>query len=160
MRRLALLVVIAAIVAAAVRALRGPPVPAFSRHPSVDRGPRPAAEPATAATSAPPTRVVEATLAPVADVAATEVPAPRPDPTVVASAPVSSAEPDATGTSPPQRWTDPVDGSCPDGYLVKAKLSSGIFHIPGGMAYQRTNPDRCYRSPADAEADGLRAAKR
>lgn len=108
------------------------------------------------------TNVVEATLLPVADVAPTEVPAPHPDPTVVASAPSPTVEPDAEfdAAPQPQRWTDPVDGTCPDGYLVKAKLASGIFHIPGGVAYLRTNPDRCYRSPADAEADGLRAARR
>jgi hypothetical protein len=42
---------------------------------------------------------------------------------------------------------------------VKAKLSSGIFHVPGGANYTRTQPDRCYRSPAAAEAEGLRQSK-
>lgn len=46
------------------------------------------------------------------------------------------------------------------GYPIKAKLSSGIFHQPGGLAYDRTKPDRCYPSTEAAEADGLRAAKR
>lgn len=57
-------------------------------------------------------------------------------------------------------WVEPVDASCPTEHPVKANLRSGIFHRPGGLAYERTRPDRCYRSPAAAEADGLRAAKR
>ena len=43
---------------------------------------------------------------------------------------------------------------------VKAKLSSGIFHLPGGANYSRTHADRCYPSAAAAEADGRRASKR
>ena len=57
-------------------------------------------------------------------------------------------------------WTTPVDGECPDGFPIKAKLSSGIFHLPGMSAYGRTHPDRCYASADDALLDGLRAAKR
>lgn len=57
-------------------------------------------------------------------------------------------------------WTTPVDGECPEGFPIKAKLSSGIFHLPGMSAYARTHPDRCYASADDALVDGLRAAKR
>lgn len=57
-------------------------------------------------------------------------------------------------------WVDPVEGECPSGHPVKAKLRSGIFHVPGGLSYKRTVPDRCYRDAIGAEADGLRAAKR
>ncbi len=57
-------------------------------------------------------------------------------------------------------WREPVDGVCPASHPVKAKLSSGIYHRPGGQSYERTRPDRCYRDDAAAEADGLRAAKR
>jgi hypothetical protein len=53
-----------------------------------------------------------------------------------------------------------ADGSCPKTHPVKAKLASGIYHVPGGGNYERTNPDRCYASAEAAEADGLRAAKR
>jgi hypothetical protein len=42
---------------------------------------------------------------------------------------------------------------------VKAKLASGIFHVPGGANYARTVADRCYLSPEAAEADGLRPSK-
>ena len=58
-------------------------------------------------------------------------------------------------------FTDPdADGSCPASHPVKAKLASGIYHVPGGGNYERTKPDRCYVDAAAAEADGLRAAKR
>lgn len=57
-------------------------------------------------------------------------------------------------------WVAPVDGGCPDGYPVKAKAASGIFHVPGGLSYARTHPDRCYTTPEAATADGFRPAKR
>jgi len=65
-----------------------------------------------------------------------------------------------TPPTPPARWRDPVDGACPPGYEIKAKLSSGIFHEPGMVNYARTTPDRCYASADAAVADGLRPAKR
>jgi hypothetical protein len=57
-------------------------------------------------------------------------------------------------------WIEPVDGACPDSHPVKGKLASGIYHVPGGLNYARTRPDRCYLDPTAAEADGLRPAKR
>lgn len=57
-------------------------------------------------------------------------------------------------------WAAPVEGACPDGYPVKAKEASGIFHVPGGLSYERTRPDRCYATPQAATADGFRPAKR
>ncbi|MEQ1788404.1 MAG: hypothetical protein ABL966_15235 [Acidimicrobiales bacterium] len=62
--------------------------------------------------------------------------------------------------APAPAWVEPAGGACPAGYPVKAKLASKIFHVPGGLSYDRTNPDRCYVDAAAAEADGLRAAKR
>lgn len=70
-------------------------------------------------------------------------------------APSDEAAPDANGA-----WVAPVDGTCPPTHPIKAKLSSRIFHAPGGLAYDRTTPDRCYRDAASAEADGFRPAKR
>ena len=61
---------------------------------------------------------------------------------------------------PSTRWTDPVEKACPPGFPVKVKLASGIYHLPGMLAYERTAPDRCYVSAEEAEADGFRAAKR
>ena len=78
----------------------------------------------------------------------------------VAKAAAPAAKPAATKTAPANAWSDPVDGSCPTGYPVKVKLASGIFHVPGGLAYDRTTPDRCYVDAAAAEKDGFRQAKR
>jgi hypothetical protein len=58
-------------------------------------------------------------------------------------------------------WIEAADsGACPAHHPVKAKLTSGIFHVPGGANYARTQADRCYLSAEAAEADGLRGAKR
>ena len=78
-------------------------------------------------------------------------PIPRP------SAPAAASAPAPAIVVP---YTDPgADGSCPLSHPVKAKLASGIYHVPGGSNYDRTKPDRCYVDRAAAEADGLRAAK-
>ena len=152
--RLVRLVVLAGAAAVAVAVLRGrrrhdDPLPAA---PGGTSGPWPplrnespaAPQPGDATptdphpTPAEGTRVVpEPDGVPVAD-AGTKVPAARSEPWV---------EPDG-------------DGSCPDGFPIKAKMSSKIFHAPGQLNYDRTTPDRCYRDSAAAEADGLRAAKR
>ena len=57
-------------------------------------------------------------------------------------------------------WVEPDAATCPATHPVKAKLASGIYHEPGGANYDRTIPDRCYRDPDAAAADGLRPAKR
>jgi len=88
-------------------------------------------------------------------------PIPRPAPapaTVAASAPAPrpTVVPDFL-----ERSTEPDDGGgCPDSHPVKGKLTSGIYHEPGGFNYARTRADRCYLDAAAAESDGLRAAKR
>ncbi len=61
---------------------------------------------------------------------------------------------------PAVAWLEPDDHACPPSHPVKAKLASGVFHLPGMTNYDRTKPDRCYADPATAEADGLRQAKR
>jgi hypothetical protein len=93
---------------------------------------------------------------------------PRPVPSP-ASAPASAAEPD--GASAPSAapdagsaasgtpWVEPVDGACPISHPVKAKLSSGIYHLPGGGNYDRTRAERCYLDADAATADGLRPPK-
>lgn len=106
-----------------------------------------------------------------------------PTPTVRASAPIADLQesPNAPAPAPaapvkkatskkaaPARkpevaeapWVDPVDGGAPGSHPIKAKMTSGIYHSPGGLNYERTKPDRCYRDAAAAEADGLRPAKR
>lgn len=57
-------------------------------------------------------------------------------------------------------WVAPTDGMCPTSHAIKANLRSGIFHLPGMSAYERTNPDRCYADAESAVTDGLRVAKR
>ena len=56
-------------------------------------------------------------------------------------------------------WRASHDGACPDGFPIKAKDSSGIFHVPGGRFYDRTKPDRCYPDASSAAADGYRQSK-
>jgi hypothetical protein len=82
---------------------------------------------------------------------AVETPAPKP-PAKKAAAKKKAA--------PPTPWVEPVDGACPGSHPVKGKLTSSIFHVPGGFNYPRTKPDRCYLDAAAAEADGLRPSKR
>lgn len=76
--------------------------------------------------------------------------------------PVTSTEPAGAQAAPPggDGWVEPTDGACPASHPVKAKMSSKIFHVEGGLNYERTHPDRCYRDAAAAEADGLRKSAR
>lgn len=71
-----------------------------------------------------------------------------------------SDEAPAPAEVPTHTWVPPDEDSCPASHPVKAKLASGVFHLPGMLHYDRTKPDRCYPDPASAEADGLRQAKR
>lgn len=57
-------------------------------------------------------------------------------------------------------WVPANDGVCPQSHPVKAKLSSKIFHIPGGRNYKSCKADRCYPDEASAQADGMRPALR
>lgn len=83
----------------------------------------------------------------------------QPQPFPALPRPTPRPEPDI-GPSPDSTWVAPDGDRCPATHPVKAKLGSGIYHQPGGQMYDRTIPDRCYRDPAAAEADGLRASKR
>jgi hypothetical protein len=83
---------------------------------------------------------------------------PAPRPAAAPQAPPAPGVPRAAAT--PHAWVAPVNGGCPVSHPVKAKLSSGIFHVPGGQNYDRTKPDRCYLDAAAAEADGLRKSLR
>jgi len=71
------------------------------------------------------------------------------------------AEAVTDGDGEGQVWSDPHDdGSCPATHPVKAKLASGVFHLPGMANYERTKADRCYPDADTARADDLRQAKR
>ncbi len=66
-----------------------------------------------------------------------------------------------TRPGPDRRWVDPLPGgACPASHPVKGNADSGIYHVPGGMFYERTVAERCYATAADAEADGFRPSKR
>jgi hypothetical protein len=93
--------------------------------------------------------------------------APGPEPESTRPAPKAKAPrqpkapPKRTESTPAPPWVEPTsDGGCPESHPVKAKMTSGIFHVPGGLNYPRTRPDRCYIDGAAAEADGLRLSKR
>jgi hypothetical protein len=82
-------------------------------------------------------------------------PIPRPVSPVANTAATPAATPEEQ--SP---WAEPNgDGSCPPGFPIKGKRSSGIYHVPGGANYDRTKPDRCYADEDAARRDGLRRAK-
>lgn len=92
-------------------------------------------------------------------------PAPRP-PVPSQSAPATrppATAPPPAGTRPGSAgasWREArEDGSCPDTHPVKVKLRSKLYHLPGMGAYERTHPDRCYRTPEEASADGFTRAK-
>jgi hypothetical protein len=161
LKRLLLLAILGASVAAAVRALRGRSQAASPSEDS-DAGPSwpvmsPITEPATEPSAAAPAKAVAEKTAPAS-------PAKKKD---KAPAKKAAAKGDGAGTDKKAAaagksaasWSAPVKGSCPDGYPVKAN-SSGIYHVPGGQSYDRTVPERCYPDPKAAEADGYRAARR
>lgn len=66
-----------------------------------------------------------------------------------------------TATTESAAWVAPDEnGAAPASHPVKVKVSSGIYHVPGGIAYDRTAADRFYVDAAAAEADGFRPSKR
>jgi large subunit ribosomal protein L20 len=88
----------------------------------------------------------------------TSSPAPAPRPLAVnpATGTDSGSPADVNATT---SWVTADGTEAPDGYPVKVNTRSGIYHLEGGVAYERTRPDRWYRSAADAEADGFRPSK-
>lgn len=94
-----------------------------------------------------------ATIEPVADIAPTatiEAPPEQPTEAPVVDEPAAAA---ARGPFPP------VGDECPADAPIKGN-QSGIYHVPGGRSYSRTNPEQCFATAAEAEAAGYRAAKR
>jgi hypothetical protein len=94
-----------------------------------------------------------------------QVLAPAPPAPPVIPQPVAT-EPEANlpaATAEGEDLTDSVPGNgthdTPPGYPIKGNRRSGIYHVPGGFAYDRTIPDICFRSPEAAEAAGLRHSK-
>jgi hypothetical protein len=76
---------------------------------------------------------------------------------VTVAAPTRTA---ARAAFEPSAWVAPLEGgTCPSSHPIKANASSGIFHVPGGRFYERTEAARCYADQADAAADGYRRSK-
>lgn len=53
----------------------------------------------------------------------------------------------------------PNGWNCPSGYPIKGN-QSGIYHVPSGAFYDRTNPEECFATEAAAKAAGYRKSKR
>jgi hypothetical protein len=96
-------------------------------------------------------------------------PVPAPTPATTPASPsdersvAQAARPEGAGAgagAADGSWVEPTDGECPLSHPVKAKLTSGIYHEPGGGNYDRTRAERCYVDTDAAIADGLRAPKR
>jgi micrococcal nuclease len=49
--------------------------------------------------------------------------------------------------------------SCPANAPIKGN-QSGIYHVPGGQFYGRTNPEECFESETEAQAAGYRRSQR
>ena len=66
----------------------------------------------------------------------------------------------APADTPAASWVAADDeGACPLTHPVKAKESSGIYHVEDGRMYARTKADRCYATTDAAEHDGYRRSK-
>lgn len=98
-----------------------------------------------------PARVPAAVLEPTAE------PVPPVSPPAETSAPPAETSASPAAVAGP---VQPVDGACPDDAPIKGNHDSLIYHVPGGRSYSRTKPEQCFRTAADAEAQGYRAAKR
>jgi micrococcal nuclease len=66
---------------------------------------------------------------------------------------------DRPGAEPHDAWT------CPISHPVKGAVNPSnngerLFHVPGGEAYAKTQPDRCYANAEEAREDGTRRAQR
>ena len=54
----------------------------------------------------------------------------------------------------------PSGTDCPSWAPIKGNESSGIYHVPGGAFYSRTNPEICFSTATAAQKAGYRASKR
>lgn len=54
-----------------------------------------------------------------------------------------------------ERQSMRMTAECPEDFPIKAKRT-GVYHLPGGRYYDRTDPDACFASPRMASAFGLR----
>lgn len=101
---------------------------------NAEEGPQPTAAPAPTAAPVP-----------------TEAPKPTSTPIVL---PTRNPSLKAEGVPPKDK------DNCPDDYPIKGNIgdSGKIYHVKGGASYNRTDPEICFASSADAEKAGFTAA--
>ncbi len=76
------------------------------------------------------------------------------------SNPGGSARPVTPAPSQPTGGVKPISkNSCPASAPIKGNASSKIYHKPGQSFYDRTNPEVCFATDADAIRAGYRKAK-
>jgi hypothetical protein len=122
---------------------------------------RPSAAPVAAAAPKPPAPATTEASVAVPPPASPQPPAPSRAAKPTRTGPARKSPTGKAGDPPGERlWVPANDGVCPQSHPVKAKLSSKIFHTPGGRNYKTTKADRCYPDEASAQADGLRPALR
>jgi hypothetical protein len=66
----------------------------------------------------------------------------------------------APSTGPSTGRAAPIGINCPSSHPIKGNRESGIYHRPGAEFYDRTRPEECFATPADAEAAGYRVSQR
>jgi len=81
---------------------------------------------------------------------------PPPTPPAPAAPPAASAR---AGVHPKDAWR------CPQSQPIKGNFTASsddecIYHVPGGQLYEKTKPEMCYATEADARQDGCRRSKR
>lgn len=70
----------------------------------------------------------------------------------------TQAAPKLAPPAPPRGSAQPIGYDCPDTHPIKGNGNSGIYHVPSGAFYHRTNPEECFSTEADALAAGYRRA--
>ncbi len=86
-------------------------------------------------------------------------PAPQPKPKTKSRPKTKSPEPPPAPAATGSSATPPVGGDCPDEAPIKGNASSGIYHVPGGEFYNRTNAEECFASESAAQDAGYRASQ-
>lgn len=136
-----------------------------SETPRASRTPVPTKTPEATATAEPTdTATATATLAATSTptlAPATSVP-PTAMPTTAPAAPLSFAAPVQPAADAGPRRGVPQGSSCPEGLPVKGNQGSNgwIYHDYSSSNYDRTQPEECFATAADAEAAGYRAPRR
>lgn len=115
-----------------------------------------------------PAYVVVKTSAPNPPIPTTQISALIPMPTLAPSntpRPIATQRPAPTQPAPkfappapPRGPAQPIGYDCPDTHPIKGNGNSGIYHVPSGAFYHRTNPEECFATEADALAAGYRRA--